>query len=287
MQMRGEESVREEERLHKDERARKELRETQARLTAPQHLVTTRFEEHRKIEGYEQDRSVPDFYGCDRLWKLDTLYGRVQMGYHPGRGQSFLFANIKTSLFDTAPALHQHQLKETQQMRALKSGNQNVAYTSRRRADSAVLLYKAENKPWSEQSLAPYLARTNLETLRKTLPFLDRSEAQELQQTRQERKELESGVRQSLQARQSAETAALRLRQRELSYRQNALGAVLYRKLTQSQLFFRKINIAFDLQKAKMFAYYRDVRRQRAAAALNLREMEESAPDGSEKRRDN
>ena len=36
-------------------------RETSARLTAPQHLVTTRFEKHQKIDGYEQDREVPEF----------------------------------------------------------------------------------------------------------------------------------------------------------------------------------------------------------------------------------
>ena len=40
-----------------------EKREALARLTAPQHLTTTHFLEHRKVEGYEQDREVHDFFG--------------------------------------------------------------------------------------------------------------------------------------------------------------------------------------------------------------------------------
>lgn len=270
--------------------AREEARETDARLRAPQHLVTNRFEEHKRIEGYEQDRSVPNFYGCDRLWKLETQYGRIQMGYHPGRGQSFLFANIKTSIYDTAASAYQHRMKETQQMRTLKTGTQNIAYSARRWQAGAILLYKAENKPWSEQSIAPYLKRVNLETLRKTMPFLDRSEAREREENREEKKRLEEKVRQSLRQRDNARTAELRLQERELSRRQDVLSALLTRKQTQSQLFFRKINLAFDLQKAKMFEYYRRMRNRRAQRAEEARTTaatEETTPHASQPRRDN
>lgn len=270
--------------------AREEARETDARLRAPQHLVTNRFEEHKKIEGYEQDRSVPNFYGCDRLWKLETQYGRIQMGYHPGRGQSFLFANIKTSIYDNAASAYQRRMKETQQMRTLKTGTQNIAYSARRWQASAILLYKAENKPWSEQSIAPYLKRVNLETLRKTMPFLDRSEAKEREENREEKKRLEEKVQQSLRQRDNARTAELRLQERELSRRQDLLGALLTRKQTQSQLFFRKINLAFDLQKTKMFEYYRRMRNRRAQRAEEARTTaatEETTPHASNQRRDN
>lgn len=276
--------------MHKEKQMHASTREAVARLTAAQHLVTTRFEEHHKIEGDEQNRYVPDFYGCDRLWKLDTLYGRIQMGYHPGRGQSFLFANIKTSIFDNAASAYQRSMNEAQQMRTLKSGTQNLAYSARRQRNSAVLVYKAENKPWSEQSLAPYLRRINLETLRKTMPFLDRSEQQELLQSRLERKKLEQQVRQSLLEKRAAETAQLRMQQKELSHRQDALTALLMRKQTQSQLFFRKINLAFDLQKAKMFEYYRRERNRRLQYAMTTQELsgtEEKASDGKNSRRDN
>lgn len=270
--------------------AREQARETDARLRAPQHLVTNRFEEHKKLEGYEQDRSVPNFYGCDRLWKMETQYGRIQMGYHPGRGQSFLFANIKTSLYDTAASAYQHRMKETQQMRVLKTGTQNLAYSARRWQASAVLLYKAENKPWSEQSIAPYLKRVNLETLRKTMPFLDRSEEKERAEKREEKKLLEQQVRKSLLQRDNARTAELRWQERELSRRQDELGALLIRKRTQSQLFFRKINLAFDLQKAKMFEYYRRMRNRRAQRAEEARTQaatEETTPHANNQRRDN
>ena len=270
--------------------AREEARETDARLRAPQHLVTNRFEEHKKIEGYEQDRSVPNFIGCDRLWKLETQYGRIQMGYHPGRGQSFLFANIKTSIYDNAASAYQRRMKETQQMRTLKTGTQNIAYSARRWQAGAILLYKAENKPWSEQSIAPYLKRVNLETLRKTMPFLDRSEAKEREENREEKKRLEEKVRQSLRQRDNARTAELRLQERELSRRQDLLDALLIRKRTQSQLFFRKINLAFDLQKAKMFEYYRRMRNRRAQRAEEARTAaatEETNPHASNQRRDN
>lgn len=270
--------------------AREEARETDARLRAPQHLVTNRFEEHKKIEGYEQDRSVPNFIGCDRLWKLETQYGRIQMGYHPGRGQSFLFANIKTSIYDNAASAYQRRMKETQQMRTLKTGTQNIAYSARRWQAGAILLYKAENKPWSEQSIAPYLKRINLETLRKTMPFLDRSEEKEREENREEKKRLEEKVRQSLRQRDNARTAELRLQERELSRRQDVLSALLTRKQTQSQLFFRKINLAFDLQKAKMFEYYRRMRNRRAQRAEEARTTaatEETTPHASQPRRDN
>ncbi len=252
--------------VHEQQR-REELRQTNTRLTAPRHIVTTRFEEHRKIEGLVQDRTVPDFYGCDRLWRMDTAYGRIQMGYHPGKGQSFLFATIKTSVLDTAAAAHQHRLDERSQMRALKTGTPNTVFSARRRPGSAVLLYKAENQPWSRRSLEAYLRRADLEALRKTMPFLEYSEAKRLEQTRDERKALEEQVRQALAQGNREETAAVRLRQRSLSWEQNALQAVLARKQAQAQMFFHRLNLAFDGQKARMFAYYRRVRALRAEAA--------------------
>ena len=111
----------------------KQRREAAARLTSPAHILQNRFEEHQSIEGYFEDRTVPDFLGCDRLWKWDTLYGTVQMGYDPKRGQSFLFANIKTSIFDTAASQEQRKMNDRQRMSQLKTGNQNRAFSARRR----------------------------------------------------------------------------------------------------------------------------------------------------------
>lgn len=235
---------------------RQEKRETLARLSAPQHLTTTRFLEHRRIEGFEQDREVHDFYGCDRLWKLETVYGRIQMGYDPKRGQSFLFANIKTSIFGNAASREQRSMDERQRMKTLKTGTQNVAYSARRRAGSSVILYKAENKPWSETSISPYLGRANLETLGAVLPFLVRGEVKEAADARREYRAL--GAKQD---------AASRAGQTEMSHWIDHLQYIRLLKEQQSRLFFRKLNIALDLQKAKMFEYYRNVKMRRARAA--------------------
>ena len=235
---------------------RAEKREAIARLTAPQHLTTTRFLEHRKVEGYEQDREVHDFYGCDRLWKLETAYGRIQMGYDPKRGQSFLFANLKTSIYGNAASREQRRMSERERMKTLKTGTQNVAYSARRRAGSTVILYKAENRPWSEASIAPYLGRVNLETLAQTMPFLVRTEREEADAARREYRRLDA-----------ARGAQALAQQTELGHWIEHLEAVRMLKEQQSRLFFRKLNIAIDLQKAKMFEYYRNVRAQRAKAA--------------------
>lgn len=244
---------------------RKLRQEVMSRLTAPLHITQNRFEEHHKVEGYFEDRSMPDFLGCDRLYKQDHLYGTVQMGYDPKKAQSFLFANIKTSIFDTAASRDQRRMNDLQRMGQVKTGTQNRAYTSRRRTNSAVLIYKAENKPWSENSIKPYLMRTNMEALRKTLPFLD--SAQELDR----RAQLMRADRE-LSAREMAEVngpgqAAVRDRRRELYDELNELESILWRKQALSRRFFRRLNIAFDLQKQKMFEYYRQRIARRTAEA--------------------
>ena len=82
-------------------RKEKQNRELLSRLTAPQHIVENRFTEHKKVEGYFQDRNAKNFYNCDRLMKIDTLYGTIQLGYDPRRRESFIFSYIKTSIYDT------------------------------------------------------------------------------------------------------------------------------------------------------------------------------------------
>ena len=241
--------------------------EAYARLTSPQHVTQNHFTEHQKIEGYFENRDVPDFMGSDRLLKLNTIYGTIQLGYSPQKGQSFLFANIKTSIFDTAASRYQRELKDYQMMRQQKTGTQNLAYTSKRRASSAVILYKADTMPWSKRSIAPYLHRVNVEALRKTMPFLDiEQERGEAESSRQKQKQLQEKLTGQLQQGKYADMSKTRAEQTALSHRQDELAALLYRKDTQQRLFFRKLNIAFDLQKADMFAYYRQLRRDARAA---------------------
>lgn len=230
----------------------KRRKETAARLAAPAHITQNRFEEHKKVEGFYEDSAAPGFLGCDRLWKWDTLYGTVQMGYDPKRRQDFLFANIKTSIYDTAASQEQRAMNDRQRMSQLKTGNQNRAFSSRRRADSTVLIYKAENKPWAERSIRPYLMRQNMEALQKTMPFLNaRAERAERAQALERDKSL------SAMEQKGGNRAAVRAQRLALSRELDTLGSLAWRKQAQARLFFRKMNIAVDLQKQKMFEYYR------------------------------
>ncbi|MEG0338322.1 MAG: hypothetical protein RR573_00225 [Oscillospiraceae bacterium] len=232
-------------------------KEQLARITAPLHLTQSNFMQHEKLEGY--NKTAEGFFGCDRLMKISSIFGTIQMGYNPEKGQSFLFANIKTSIFDTAPSAEQRIMNESEQMSEIKTGNQNKAFVSRRRQNSAVLLYKAENKPWSEQSVAPYLNRVNTGALRKTLPFLNIKESKlEQSDARIEQKRLQNDE-QNLECKQSdaAKLRIVRAKRVELSCRQNEINSLIMRKERLAQWFFRRVNLVFDLQKQKMFEYYR------------------------------
>lgn len=250
--------------------------EAYARLTSPQHIIQNHFTEHRKIDGYFENRDVPDFMGSDRLLRIDTAYGTIQLGYSPQKGRSFIFANIKTSIFDNAASRHQRELKDYQRMLQQKDGTQNVAYTAKRRAGSAVLLYKMENMPWSRRSVEPYTGRESMEALRKTMPFLGgERESFEQESARQRQRQLQNRIAESLRRRDYGETAGARAEQTALSERQSELGALLYRMDTRRRLFFRTLNAAFDLQKMDIFAYYRRARQGGPAAKKDSAPIEQ------------
>ncbi|MDL2232102.1 hypothetical protein LJC63_00790 [Ruminococcaceae bacterium OttesenSCG-928-L11] len=237
---------------------KRKTEETFSRLTQPVHHRSDPFRAHQRIEGYFENRDVPDFMGSDRLLKIDGIYGTIQLGYNPQKGKTFLFANIKTSIYDTAPSRYQKELKEYQMMRQIKTGTPNIAFSSKRRNGGAALVYNLESKPWSAQSIAPYLYRGNMESLGKTMPFLDRTEElEERQKARDEKHRLQAEVRSALTKARYADLQALRLQERETLYLQNRYNSLIVRKDTAARLFFRRLNIAFDLQKQEIFQYYR------------------------------
>jgi len=241
---------------------KKQDRETYMRLTATQHIVRNHFSQHKRIEGFFENRNAPGFIGSDRLFRLDTMYGTIQMGYSPQRRKSFIFANIKTSVFDTAASRFQKEVRENQMARHLRSGSQNTIFSARRRGASAVTLFKGETQPWSSRSVAPYLRRSSLETLKKTMPFLERKQDYaEKRSIKAQFKELQSDVRTGLLSKDYAKMAEARTQQVELTTRENMLDAIIYRKSQQSLLFFRKINVAFESQKDEMYTYYQERRR--------------------------
>lgn len=243
------------------ERKQQEREQTIARLSAPSHIITSRFEQHEKVEGYRQDSKALGYKGCDRLMKYETIHGSIQLGYDPRKRQSFLFARIKTSILDTAASKHQSQMNELGKKSRLKGEGPNRAFTSRRKANSAVLLYNAHNKPWSAASIRPYLMRYGMEALQKTMPFL-RPEQDTADRRKALEKDRELSAGENLV--QGEQQIKLRAERIELQAELNRINEVIRRKNVLAHNFFRRVNISYDLQKKKMFAYYRDVEKEAA-----------------------
>lgn len=258
------------------ERSEKQLehfRETFDRLTAASHVQTEYFGEHKKIEGYYQSRMQGQMLGCDRLMKQENMFGRLQLGYNPNRERVFLFANLKTSRYDTVAIRYQKELKEYQQKTLLKGNNENRAYVSRYWEGASVLIEKRENKPWTRRSVASYLGRENMESLQKTLPFFVKEEEKKaLEKRKSRKKELEKQIRQlRLEAgRQEAKEEREQYRERETElkelrredtrgmYEENLLEAILIKKDASARTFLRKMNYAYDFQKKDIESYYRE-----------------------------
>ena len=265
----------------------KKLQETYYRLTAPVHVTLNSYKEHERIEGYYEFKDYGRIFQCDRLLKLETVYGKVQMGYNPNRGRSFVFANMKTNRYDTVNSRYQKIMKEYQQKPEQKKRNENRVYVSGRWKNAAVLLEKAENKPWSEKSMKPYFHSANMDAILKTMPFFyQEQERQQLDSTREEIKRLQEGIREHAREGKHRENGSLNERVRELQEESNLLQAVLYRKDSGRRGFIRKINYAFDIDKHEMFEYYRQ---QRLRALKEETEMIDSGEgdgnqDSSEKK---
>ena len=241
----------------------KKMIETYDRLTAVSHIKVEHFSEHNRIEGYYEDRTVGHLFGCDRLMKIDTMFGRLQMGYNPNRGRSFIFANLKTSRYDTISSRYQKEMAEYQMKTLLKGQNENRGYISKYSRNSSVLIEKAEAKPWTERSVSPYYNRINMDALRKTMPFFDKSEELErLKKVRQEQQELKQQIAAYSRAGEHEENIGLYKKQRDNLQKENLIEALLYRKESGSRFFLRKINYAFDIQKHEMFEYYKHQRTQ-------------------------
>ncbi len=259
---------------------RKQLKETYYRLTAPVHVTLNSYKEHERIEGYYEFKDYGRIFQCDRLLKLETIYGKVQMGYNPNRRRSFVFANMKTNLYDTVNSRYQKIMKEYQQKPEQKRGNENRAYVSGRWKSAAVLLEKAENKPWSEKSMKPYLRNTNMDAILKTMPFFYREqEREQLEKNGEQMKELQESVRQNALQGKHQENRALNEQMRELQEESNMLQSILYRKDSGRRGFIRKINYAFDIEKHEMFDYYRQ---QRLKATKEEVEAIDSGAENSE-----
>jgi len=265
-----------------EEKKLEHFRETQDRLTAASHLKVEYFEKHTKIEGYYENRMLDHLFSCDRLMKQDNMFGTIQLGYNPNRERVFLFANLKTSRYDTVASRYQKEMKEYQMKSLLKGDNENRAYISKHWSMSSVLIEKKENKPWTYRSIKTYLGRANMEAVQKTLPFFMLTEEQEeLEKLTKRRAEIpyyvreiqkemenlyvdeENSEKEIQQERHKSAENIRELRKEAVQnlMMENLLQSILTRKNAASKLFLRRINYAYDYQKKDIITYYRERRK--------------------------
>lgn len=246
---------------------RMEYQEEADRVSAVHHIQVEHFSSHTKIEGYYENLDAGHMFGCDRLMKAESMFGRLQLGYNPNRKRSFIFVNLKTSRYDTVSSRYQREMKEYQMKSLLKGENQNRAFLSKRMSESSVLFEKADTKPWSEDTVRPYYARVNVEALSKTMPYLARGKNRErLEELRKEGKSLQVEIQQNINEGRFTDNIFLRQRQIQRQTEENFLENLLQRKAAASRYFMRKINYAFDIQKHEMFEYYKNKQKEKEQA---------------------
>ncbi len=184
---------------------------------------------------------------------------------------TFLFSNIKTSILDTAAAGYQKELHEDYMKNSLKTDSVNLAYSSKRKENSAAVVFKKDAKPWRESTVAPYLRRNNLESLTKSMPFL--------QKKAQQRERLELVERDLFLKSKYVSTEdrsgkiSIAAAQYSNLKSMEMLNSIIARKASMTNMFFNKINSTFDIQKKEIYNYYKNVKEE---AQEN---MEHAAPE--------
>lgn len=273
----------------------KGVRETFDRLTAVSHVQTEHFSGHRKIEGYQEYPVSEHFFGKDRLWKRESMFGVVQMGYDPEREKLFLFAHMKTSRYDTAADRYQKEMSALGQKALLKRQGENRAYVSRRREMAAVLIERKKNRPWTRGFLKAYTDRRNMEAAGKLLPFFSREEElEELERLRSAARQRQETVRNLNVLPLEAEEALEREQERTVRRKQllklqkegirdlileHLLQAVLAVKDAESKRFLTGANYAYRYQRTEIEAYYRERRKTRDHALGHTGASEDASED--------
>ena len=270
-------------------------RETMDRLTAASHVNVEYFAEHQKIEGYYEQLREGNLFQCDRLMKQENLFGRVQLGYNPNRKRVFIFANLKSSRYDTVASKYQKEMQDYQRKSLLKGDNENRAYVSKRWQMASVLIEKKENKPWTQRSVRAYLGRANMEAVRKTLPFFMKDEELEaLKEIKKARKEIQESIQdtrnqiavsEELEAEERLKLESEIRQDRKIAVlemtKENLLNAILARKNNAEKVFLRKLNYAYDFQKSDIESYYRE-RRRLLDKSFEKEDTEDDLPEDDE-----
>ena len=255
--------VKPEQKIEQEKLRRLEYQEDIDRVTAVGHLQVEHFSKHAKIEGYYENALGRGQFGCDRLFKLESMFGRMQLGYNAVRRRSFLFAEIKTSRYDTVSERYQRAMKEYQINSRQDAPRQTRVFAVKRRTEPVVLLENIQTKPWSERVIRSNFSRVNMDVLSKVMPFMDREgNRRRLQELRIEARRLQEEVQQNINEGKFENNVALRQQQVRHLMEENFLGHLLRCKEASSRYVIRRMNMAFDMQKNEMFEYYKNKRQE-------------------------
>lgn len=171
----------------------------------------------------------------------------------------------------------------------MKGDNENRAYVSKRYENAAVLIEKKENKPWTQRSVKTYLRRANAEAVSKSMPFFTTEEERtELAGSKARQKEIRAQISDIQAQRSSGERPAAEADQGVRELRKEAVRAIakeslletlIYRKKTAEKLFLRRINYAYDYQKADIENYYRERKKELEAEILEAADAQTPPED--------
>lgn len=279
-----------------EQKKQEHFQETMNRLTAASHVQIEYFEKHEKVEGYSEYALEENWFGCDRLMKQDNMFGTIQLAYQPNRERVFLFANLKTSRYDTISSRYQKEMQDYQKKKLRKGSNENLAYVSKQREMPFVLIEKKENKPWTQASIRSYLKRESARTLQKLMPFFTKEEElEELAKLHERQKQIQEQIRSLQQQKISEESEAKEKEQQLIKMEQekrqlrkeavenltqeNLLQMILQRKSTAAKSFLRRINYAYDYQKKDIQEYYREKKKTLKETQLQTEPTDESQED--------
>ncbi len=238
--------------------------EAYARLTTPYHVTESRFSQHVAVQGIYEGEELLD--GYDRLLKLESQFGVIQMGYAPSEGKTFVFTHAKRSPFGVRSAQakqynHPHHnalfyqgTAKPWSVRGLRRQMQgDDAAAPSMRWIAAQVQGQESHQPQAYASLFPFAQRTEEVGRRMILA----------EQKRENNIRMREIVTQEGDPQEIQQTLhALRAGQLQIEQEREQLAAILYRKDAQSLWFFRQVNAAFDVQKQEIFAYYKTENQQ-------------------------
>lgn len=262
--MKGECHVQNIQELETQHLRKREYQEELDRVTAVQHIQTERFDRHVKPEGYYDSVSMGQMFACDRLMKQESMFGRIQLGYNAVRHRTFIFAEMKTSRYDTVSSRYQRTMKEYQMNSRKDVSNVRRAFVSQKRSEASLLIEKAYGKPWNEELLYRYHDRVNEDVLASVMPFLDsRRKRQKLKEQKRDRRGLQEQIQKNTNEGNFEENIGLRQKETQMIAEENLLQQLILYQEAASRNFVNRVNLVYETQKEQIFAYYKHKKKEK------------------------